>query len=106
QGVTLLEVALGEAEVVDDDRADEELEDGDELDLRDEVRLAGLVDELRDLAHRLVDGRALELLVDDAREHHPEHGDEDARHEELRSGHAAEEARDLGIVEVRDDEAG
>jgi hypothetical protein len=45
---------LEPAEVEHDDRPDEDLEDQDELALGDQVGLAGLVDQLGDLAHRLV----------------------------------------------------
>src|SRR5262249_25432331 len=51
---------LNEPEVDDNDRADEDLEEGDEPHLRDEVRLACFVDELADIAHRLVDGSVLQ----------------------------------------------
>jgi hypothetical protein len=39
------------------------LEDQDELPLRDQICLAGLVDQLRDLAHRFVHDHSLELAV-------------------------------------------
>ena len=51
------------AEVERDDDADEELEDQQELALLDEVGLAGLVDQLGDLEHRLVDRQVLQLRV-------------------------------------------
>ena len=47
---------------------DEDLEDGDELALRDQVGLAGLVDQLRDLAHRPVHRQVLQLVEDDQAE--------------------------------------
>ena len=50
---------LQHAEVEHHDHADEELEEQDELALRDQVRLAGLVDQLRDLEHRRCTGRFL-----------------------------------------------
>ena len=70
RGLALGEVVLREAEVVEDHGSDEELEDHDELDLRDEVRLAGLVDELADLEHRLVDRHGLQLREDPEAEAH------------------------------------
>ena len=100
------EVVLRDAEVVDDDRADEELEDQDELDLRDEVRLAGLVDQLAHLEHRLVDRRVLERLVDREREDHPDDADADSAVEQRRAGRAAQEAGDRRVAEVGDDEVG
>ena len=51
-----------EAEVDDHDRADEELEDQDELALRDQVGLAGLVDQLGDLEHRAVHRQVLQRV--------------------------------------------
>ena len=51
---------LEHAEVDHHDGADEELEEKDELALRDEIRLAGLVNELRDVPHRLVHRQVLE----------------------------------------------
>ena len=65
------------AEVDDDDGADEELEQQDELALGDQVGLAGLVDQLRDLAHRAVHGHVLELVVG----HDPEHETQNAHHQ-------------------------
>ena len=62
------------AEVDDDDGADEDLEQQDELALRDQVGLAGLVDQLGDLAHRAMHGHVLELVVG----HDPEHETESA----------------------------
>ena len=67
-----------EPEVEDDDDADEDLEDQDELALGDQVRLAGLVDQLGDLPHRLVHGQVLELAVDDEAEDQPEDADDEA----------------------------
>ena len=52
------------AEVQQDDRPDEDLEDQDELALRDQIRLAGLVDQLGDLAHRAMHRQRLELSED------------------------------------------
>ena len=54
-------------------------EDQDELALGDQVGLAGLVDQLRDLAHRPVDRQVLELAVDDQAEDQPEDADDEAR---------------------------
>ena len=56
------------AEVKDDDRADEDFEDDQELDLRDQVGFAGFIDQLGNFEHRFVDRQILELVIDD----HPE----------------------------------
>ena len=63
------------AEVERDDRADEQLEQQDELALRDQVRLARLVDQLGHFEHRRVHGQVLELRVEDQPEQQPEHRD-------------------------------
>ncbi len=82
---------LQHAEVQRDDRADEDLENEDELALRDQIRLAGLVDQLGDLAHRLVHGHVLELRVDHDAEDQAERADDQAAHEQRVPVHAAEE---------------
>ena len=56
------------AEIQHDDDGDEDLEDGDELALRDQVGLAGLVNQLGDLAHRAVHRQVLQLVEDDQAE--------------------------------------
>ena len=73
-------LALEDAVVDDDDGADEEPQQAEELRLREEVGLARLVDELRDLEHRLVHGRVLELRVDDEPEDDAERRDDEAEH--------------------------
>jgi hypothetical protein len=45
---------LQDAEIEDHDHADEDLEEQDELALRDQIGLAGLVNQLGDLTHRRV----------------------------------------------------
>jgi hypothetical protein len=71
------------AEVDEDDRADEDPEDDEELALLDEVGLAGLVDQLGDLTHRLVDRHLPDLGVRDEPEEEPERADREAEEEEL-----------------------
>jgi hypothetical protein len=71
------------AEVDENDRADEGPEDDEELALLDEVGLAGLVDQLGDLAHRLVDRHLPDLGVRDEPEEEPERADREAEEEEL-----------------------
>ena len=82
--------------------ADEDPQDQEELALRDQVRLAGLVDQLRDLAHRLVHRQVLELREDHQAEREAEDAHEQAPLEQRAAGHAAE--ADLG--EIRDLEVG
>ena len=68
-----------DAEVEDDDEPDEDLEDEEELALRDQIRLAGLVDQLRDLPHRRVDGQGLDALEDDEPEDQAQYAHDRAR---------------------------
>ena len=72
---------LQHAEVERDDRPNEDLENEDELALRDQIRLAGLVNQLGDLAHRFVDGHALELPVEHEAEQKSERADDESAHE-------------------------
>ncbi len=55
-----------------------------------EVGLAGLVDQLGDLAHRPVDRQVLELHVDHQAEEQAEHADDEAAQEQVAPGHAEE----------------
>src|SRR5205814_4365014 len=89
------------AEVDHHDEADEGLEDEDELALRDEVRLAGLVDQLTDFEHRAVHRERLELAVDDKPEDAAERAHDQAEKEEQTSAHPQE----LHAIEVRQHEA-
>src|SRR5271163_4546683 len=54
---------LEKSEVKHNDGADEGLKDEQEFTLGNEVGLAGLVNEFRDLEHRFVDRHVLELVV-------------------------------------------
>ena len=93
---------LQEAEVDDDDEADEELQEQDELALGDQVRLARLVDQLGDLPHRLVHGQVLELAED----HQPEDEAEHTHAEAQRQQRTAADAPDVHLAEIRNLEAG
>ena len=74
--------ALEHAEIQDDDDGDENLEDGQERALREQIGLAGLVDQLGDLAHRAVHRQVLQLVEDDQAEEDAERGDAEADHEQ------------------------
>ncbi len=91
-----------EAEVDGGDGPDEEPQDHDEAPLRDEVGLAGLVDQLGDFAHRAVDGQVLELRVNPHPEAEAERADDDAEHEEG----APVDAEELDRAEVGQHEVG
>ena len=63
---------MQETEVENDDRADEGFENQEKLALRDQVGLAGLVDQLGDFEHGAVDRHVLELPVHDQSEEQTE----------------------------------
>ena len=86
----------GQPEVGDHHRADEQLEDQQELALLNQVGLAGLVDQRRDVGHRLVDRQVLHRRVGPHAEQQPEHADDQARQQDLMAGHAQE----VALVEV------
>ncbi len=91
---------LEHAEVDHHDGADEELEEKDELALRDEIRLAGLVNELGDVPHRLVHRQVLEPGEDHEAERESAHAHEQARHQQR----AGVDAMELHGPEVRQDQ--
>jgi len=80
-------------EVHHHDDADERFQDEDELALGDEVRLAGLVDELRDLLHRAMHGHPLDLLVDDQAEHQPGQANQQAAQQQAVTRDTPEKGR-------------
>ena len=73
---------LEHAEVDHHDRADEQLEEEDELALGDEIRLAGLVNELGDVPHRLVNRQVLEPGEDHEAERESAQAHDQARHQQ------------------------
>src|SRR6185503_21208328 len=79
------------------DDTDEHPEQQDELALRRQVRLAGLVDEIRDLEHRLVDRQALEASVNDEREEQSRRADDQSIGEQRLAAHTEE----LDAVQIR-----
>ena len=93
---------LQDAEVEDDDDRDEHLEDQEELALLQEVGLAGLVDQLRDLGHRLVDRQPPDLVVDEVAEEQAAHRDQQAQHQQR----PAVDAHELRLGQVRQHETG
>ncbi len=88
-------------EVEHDDDPDEGLEEEDELPLGDQVRLARLVNQLRDLAHRLVHGEIPELDENHEAEEETEHT-HDETPEQQRAPVDPREAhlREVGHLEV------
>ena len=59
---------LQESKIENNDNADKDLEDQQKPALGQKIRLAGLVNQLRTLLHRGVDGQILESLIDDETE--------------------------------------
>src|SRR5215471_3239292 len=79
------------AEVEDDDDGNENPEQHQELALRQQIGLAGFVDELGNVAHRFVYGKIFETRVDDEPEEQAEDADKNAPEEELVAVHAPDE---------------
>jgi hypothetical protein len=74
---------LEEAEVVDDARADEDLEHREQLALLEQVGLAGLVDGVRDIEHGLVGRHGLDLVEHHQAEQHAEDAHPDAHEQQV-----------------------
>ena len=72
-----------DAEVKNDDYGDEEPQKDEEFALREEVGLAGLVDQLGNVAHGLVYGHAFEAAVDGQAEDQAEDAEDDAEEKQL-----------------------
>jgi hypothetical protein len=83
-----LEAEILEEAVVDDDHgADEDAELHDELALLEQVRLAGLPDDLGNVGHRLMHGQILDLIERHHAEHDAERGDDQTVREQGRAAH-------------------
>ena len=78
------------AEVEDHDHADEQLEQQDELPLRDQIRLARFVNELGHLEHRRMHRQVLELREDGQAEQQAQRADDQAAHQQRAPVDAAE----------------
>ena len=72
-----------DTEVKDNDHGDEEPKEHKEFALREEISLASLVDQLGNVAHRLVHGHAFEAAVDGQPENEPKHAEDDAEEKQL-----------------------
>ena len=81
---------LEHAEVEHHDHADEHLEEQDELPLRDQVGLACLVNQLRDLPHRGVHRQIPQLNEDHHPEREPQRADEESAEQEAATVDALE----------------
>ena len=89
------------SEVSQDDDRDEDPQDQQELALGDQVGLAGLVDQLGDLEHRLVDRHVLELHVNRQAEQQAEDAEEQADREQLVAVHAEKaDRRQIGQLQA------
>ena len=92
-----------EPEVGDQHGPDEHLQQQDERQLAEQVRLARGVDRVADGQHGPVDGHGLEAAVERDAEGQPEHRHEQAGHEQPV---AAEDAEEAGVVQVRHPQVG
>jgi hypothetical protein len=93
---------LQDAEVEEHDHADEDLEQQDELALRDQVGLAGLVDQLGHLEHRAVHRHVLEAHEDRHAEGEAQQAHDQAAHEQR----AAVDAQERFAAQVGQHEIG
>ena len=85
----------------DDDRADEELENEQEFALLDQISLAGLVNQLRDLSHRAVHGQSFDACIRPCPEQQPQDANHQSREQNLVAGHAEEVALiEIGEMDV------
>src|SRR6185436_3703393 len=81
-----------ESEIQQDHEADEDYEDQNEYPLGDQIRFAGLVNQLGDLEHRLVDRHPLELPVENESEKQTKSADDQAAHQQRAPVNPAQEA--------------
>ena len=84
-------LAKHQAKVGPNDGADEHLQDDDELDLREQVRLAGFVNQLRHFAHGGVHRQVLQLAESHQTKDDAKEANQDASHKQVVAGVAAEE---------------
>ena len=84
-------IPLQHAEIKHDDRADEKFQDQQEFALREQIGLAGFVDQLGDFEHRLVHRQIAQVRVHRQAEDQAEHGYAQADHQESRAAHAVQE---------------
>ena len=89
------------SEVRQDDDRDERPQDHQELALRDQVGLAGFVDQVGDVAHGLVDRHVLELQADRQAEDQAEGAEDEADGQQLVAVHAEKaDRRQIGELQV------
>src|SRR5262249_19272430 len=88
---------LENSEVIDDARPDEDLEDGEQASLLLEVRLAGLVNDVRDLQHALVRRELLHLAEHEPSEEAAQEADREPDVEERQARDRGAEERVAGV---------
>src|SRR6185312_3517690 len=76
---------LEHSEIDDDDNPDKNFEDHQELDLGDQIRFAGFIDQLRDLQHRLMYWQILELVVHHEAEQKAKNNNDEAIRQQIPS---------------------
>src|SRR5208282_6927335 len=91
------------AEIQHDHDGDEDPQEQEEFALCDQVRLAGLVNQLGDFAHRFVHRQVLQLHENGHAEEQAENADEDAEKQQCMAVNMAEKfnRRQVGKLETR-----
>src|SRR5205823_12622550 len=81
------------SEVAENHHRDEGPQDEDELSLRHQIGLAGLVDQLGNLTHGLVDRKVLQVQINSQSKEQPQEAEDQADKEQVVAGHAQERNR-------------
>src|SRR5437588_454613 len=84
---------MQKAEVAEDHHRDESPQNQNELSLRHQIGLAGLVDQLRDIAHGLVDGKVLQIQINSQSKHQSGKAERQANQKQVVAIHAQERNR-------------
>ena len=91
---------LEHAEIENNDDCDEELENQQELALREEIGFARLPDEFGDFPHRLVDREIAQFFISEQAEQKAERADSESRHEER----PAVDVNERRLAQIRQDQ--
>ena len=92
---------MQEAEVEDDDDADEALEQHQEFPLCREVGFAGLVNQLGNFEHRPVYGHVLQPHINDQAENHAQHAKKQTEHQQAAAADAAQKRNTIQVRQVQ-----
>src|SRR6266545_5263876 len=94
---------LQESKIKDDDGADEDLQDHQKFSLRDQVRLAGFVDQFRDFQHGGMYRQLAKLFIGQQPEHKAQGRNSQPGHEQATPADSAEKG---GLIQIRKNEIG